>query len=80
MQHTYSVISEGVEKSADNKCCGHNAEQDGANDFFPPVEKQNRIFFTNVFVTHVRKPDSDLSASFVPPSVVVGQIITIIFV
>lgn len=79
-QYTYSVVNTWMKKSIHNKSCGHNAQHDGTNNLFPPVQKKNWIFFPGVLVVHVvRKPDSNLSASFVPFPLVVGQIVAVVF-
>lgn len=62
-----------MEKFAYNKSCGHNAKYNGANNFLPPVKQKNRIFFANVLVIRlIKKSNSDLSATFISLSLVVG--------
>jgi len=62
-----------MEKFAYDKSCGHYTKYNGANNFFPPVKQKNRIFFANVLVTCIiKKSNSDLGATFISLSLVIG--------
>lgn len=62
-----------MEEFAYDESCGHNAKYNGANNFFPPVKEKNRIFFANVLVICIiKKSNSDLGATFISLSLVVG--------
>lgn len=62
-----------MEKFAHDESCGHNAKYNGANNFLPPVKQKNRIFFANVLIISIiKKSNSDLGATFISLSLVVG--------
>lgn len=69
-----------MEKSAHNKGCGYDAKQYRSKYFLPPVQKEDGVLLADALaiVWVLQESDCDLCAPFIPLSLVIWQIVTIV--
>lgn len=69
-----------MEKPAHYKGCSYNAKQYRSKYFLPPVQEEDRVLLADALavVWALQESDCDLCAPFIPLSLVIWQIVTIV--